>query len=99
LFAPPAATVVPQNPSVSSQPDPATKFGLQGGALLNGLGLAALAVTAGASRPMHQRLDAAAAAIEPKMIGWRRDFHQHPELGNQEVYSEHRRAPPARTGL
>ena len=85
LFAPPAATVVPQNPSVSSQPDPAAKFRLPGGTLLNGLGLAALAVKAGASRPMHQRLDAAAAAIEPKMIGWRRDFHQHPELGNQEV--------------
>ncbi len=27
---------------------------------------------------------AAAAAITPKVIEWRRDFHQHPELGNRE---------------
>lgn len=26
-----------------------------------------------------------AASIESKVIEWRRDFHQHPELGNQEV--------------
>ena len=25
------------------------------------------------------------AAIAPKVIAWRRDFHQHPELGNNEV--------------
>ena len=25
------------------------------------------------------------AAIAPKVIAWRRDFHQHPELGNHEV--------------
>ncbi len=25
-----------------------------------------------------------AEAVEPKMIEWRRDFHEHPELGNQE---------------
>jgi amidohydrolase len=30
-------------------------------------------------------LDAAAAALEAKVIGWRRDFHQHPELSNREV--------------
>jgi amidohydrolase len=29
-------------------------------------------------------LDSRAAAIESKVIGWRRDFHQHPELGNRE---------------
>ena len=30
-------------------------------------------------------LDAAAKAIEPKTIEWRRDFHAHPELSNREV--------------
>src|SRR4051794_35671199 len=29
-------------------------------------------------------IDAAVAAIEPKMIAWRRDLHEHPELGNRE---------------
>ena len=45
----------------------------------------ALAVTPGAVRPLHGRLDAAAGAIEARMIEWRRDIHQNPELGNQEV--------------
>src|SRR5271168_2967307 len=27
---------------------------------------------------------AAADKIEPKTIAWRRDFHEHPELGNRE---------------
>ncbi len=30
-------------------------------------------------------LDAAAATLEAKVIAWRRDFHQHPELSNREV--------------
>jgi amidohydrolase len=34
--------------------------------------------------PLHGRLDDAARAIEAQMIEWRRDFHQNPELGNQE---------------
>src|SRR3954471_7363482 len=34
---------------------------------------------------LHTRLDAAARAIEPRMIAWRRDIHQNPELGNQET--------------
>ncbi len=29
-------------------------------------------------------LDAAAAAIEPRVIEWRRDFHRYPELANRE---------------
>ncbi|MBL8382733.1 MAG: amidohydrolase [Burkholderiales bacterium] len=32
-----------------------------------------------------QRIDAIAAGLEAKVIAWRRDFHAHPELGNQEV--------------
>ncbi|MEO8158722.1 MAG: amidohydrolase [Betaproteobacteria bacterium] len=31
------------------------------------------------------QVDAAAAAIEAQVIGWRRDLHQHPELSNREV--------------
>jgi amidohydrolase len=31
------------------------------------------------------RLDQAAKALAPQLITWRRDFHQHPELGNSEV--------------
>jgi amidohydrolase len=44
----------------------------------------ALAVPAAAASPLHATLDAAAAAIEARMIAWRRDIHQNPELGNQE---------------
>src|SRR5215208_7093409 len=37
----------------------------------------------------HFPLDAALAAavdkIEPRVVAWRRDFHQNPELGNREV--------------
>ena len=29
-------------------------------------------------------LEALASALEPRVVAWRRDFHQHPELGNRE---------------
>ena len=43
------------------------------------------------------QIDARAAALESKVIGWRRDLHQHPELSNREVrtagvVAEHLRA-------
>jgi amidohydrolase len=31
------------------------------------------------------KLDAASRAVEPKVIAWRRDIHEHPELSNREV--------------
>lgn len=34
---------------------------------------------------LRPTIDKQATAIESKVIEWRRDFHQHPELGNQEV--------------
>ena len=34
---------------------------------------------------LTRRIDAAAAAIEARVIAWRRDLHQHPELGNRET--------------
>ncbi|QEL14063.1 amidohydrolase [Limnoglobus roseus] len=53
----------------------------------------ALVVTAGASSPAAGRADDAAletevrkraAVVEEKLIAWRRDIHEHPELGDQE---------------
>lgn len=38
-----------------------------------------------AAPALRERIDAAAARVEPKVIEWRRDIHQHPELGNREV--------------
>lgn len=50
-------------------------------ALVAGLAVAAPAVAA----PSQAQVAAAAKAIQPKVIAWRRDIHEHPELGNQEV--------------
>jgi amidohydrolase len=33
---------------------------------------------------LHARIDRAAAALHPKLVTWRRDLHQHPELSNRE---------------
>ncbi len=33
---------------------------------------------------LQTKIEQMAAAIEPRMIEWRRDIHQHPELGNRE---------------
>jgi len=56
---------------------------------------------------LSAKLDTAAAAVEAKLIAWRRDFHQHPELGNREtrtagIVAEHLRAlglDEVRTGV
>jgi amidohydrolase len=37
-----------------------------------------------AQTPLHARIDAAAAAINDRVVVWRRDIHEHPELGNRE---------------
>jgi amidohydrolase len=39
---------------------------------------------AAAAEPVRDAMDREAKAIEAKMIAWRRDIHQHPELGNNE---------------
>ena len=31
------------------------------------------------------KIDQKAKSLEPKIIEWRRDFHEHPELGNRET--------------
>ena len=51
--------------------------------------VAGLAVLAFSSLPLRSTvLDAETAAlcaaVEPKVVEWRRDFHQHPELSNRE---------------
>lgn len=43
-----------------------------------------LIVAAAAPARADEALDAAVTAIEPKVVTWRRDIHQHPELGNRE---------------
>src|SRR3954470_1600582 len=35
--------------------------------------------------PFDAAVAAAVAKIEPRVVAWRRDFHQNPELGNREV--------------
>src|SRR5262245_2544027 len=53
------------------------------------------------------QIDAAAAAVEAQVIAWRRDLHQHPELGNREfrtagIVAEHLRSlglDEVRTGV
>lgn len=42
------------------------------------------AAPAAATVPLA-RVEAAADALEPRVIGWRRDIHQNPELGNRET--------------
>ena len=38
-----------------------------------------------AAPPLEPATDKAVTALEPKVIAWRRDFQEHPELGNREV--------------
>ncbi|HET9453962.1 MAG TPA: amidohydrolase [Gemmatimonadaceae bacterium] len=49
------------------------------------LTLLPVAAQAQASAVLPPDLAARIAAIEPKVVAWRRDIHQHPELGNREV--------------
>jgi amidohydrolase len=41
--------------------------------------------TASAVNPLAAEVDRLATEINPQVVAWRRDFHQHPELGNQET--------------
>lgn len=56
------------------------------------LALAASCALAGASAPLgaqsatlHSEIDRLVAAVNPKVVSWRRDIHEHPELSGQEV--------------
>jgi amidohydrolase len=60
-----------------------------------------------ASSPLTVAINRAAHALEPQVLAWRRDLHQHPELGNREfrtagIVAEHLRAlgfDEVRTGV
>jgi amidohydrolase len=41
--------------------------------------------TAPPANPLAAEVDRLATEINPQVVAWRRDFHQHPELGNQET--------------
>lgn len=45
---------------------------------------ALIAQVSAAQAPISNELEASIKAVESKMITWRRDIHQHPELGNRE---------------
>ena len=44
-----------------------------------------LAVSPGATQGLSADIDARVTAVMPKVIAWRRDIHQHPELSNREI--------------
>lgn len=49
--------------------------------------LAGLLVSGSAAgqTPLSATIDSGAKEVEPKVVAWRRDIHQHPELGNNET--------------
>ncbi|MGZ8376618.1 MAG: amidohydrolase [Gemmatirosa sp.] len=46
---------------------------------------AARAQAPAAAGPLDAEIGRAVAAVMPKVVAWRRDIHQHPELGNRET--------------
>ena len=53
--------------------------------LLSATGLLAPFVAAGdGAEALYRQLDSLAAGVEQKVIAWRRDLHEHPELSNRE---------------
>jgi amidohydrolase len=85
--APRESLAIAPNAALPELSGPATSSPVPGslGTGTAGLLAMAMAMASPRTRPLHARLDAAAQAVEQKMIGWRRDFHENPELGNQEV--------------
>ncbi|MGE5837043.1 MAG: amidohydrolase [Acidobacteriota bacterium] len=43
------------------------------------------ALTAAGAQDLARQIDTRTAAVLPKVVAWRRDIHQHPELSNREV--------------
>ena len=52
---------------------------------LVGVAFAALCLARGAAQDLSAEIDTRLPAVMPKVIAWRRDIHQHPELSNREV--------------
>ncbi len=42
-------------------------------------------LAAQAANPLASQIDRLATELTPQVVTWRRDFHQHPELGNRET--------------
>jgi len=49
------------------------------------LALALMPLAGLAAQDIHADIDAKIAGVMPKVIAWRRDIHQHPELSNRET--------------
>ena len=43
------------------------------------------AQTARGTNPLAADVERLSAELNPRVVAWRRDFHQHPELGNRET--------------
>ena len=54
------------------------------GRLLLAASLTALPLTRSAAQSAPE-IERRAAAVDPKVVAWRRDLHQHPELSNRET--------------
>jgi len=50
-----------------------------------GVATALMSGSAEAQSPLAAQIDRRAAELESKVVAWRRDIHQNPELGNREV--------------
>ena len=50
-----------------------------------GTAMAGLGPRLAGGQSLAAEIDRRAKAVEPKVVAWRRDIHQHPELGNREV--------------
>jgi amidohydrolase len=53
--------------------------------LLAVVAVASTLVAPGSAQDLAREIDTRAAAVLPKVVSWRRDIHQHPELSNREV--------------
>ncbi|WP_454735329.1 amidohydrolase [Cupriavidus necator] len=71
----------------STAPCSTTRFALAGLALAAGLLCNTTQAQAQATPadPLHTQIETRAKAVEKQLIAWRRDIHQHPELGNYET--------------
>lgn len=66
-------------------------------AVLAGFSISAAGQPAGGQSALSARIDSGAAEVRGKVVAWRRDFHQHPELSNREfrtsgIVADHLRA-------
>jgi amidohydrolase len=53
--------------------------------LVVGFLLAPVSVTGQTANPLAGQVDKLTQELTPQVVTWRRDFHQHPELGNRET--------------